>query len=78
MAQLQAYVVIVSSSARHFRQYIRCVQENKGGVWSDKVYWQVADGRRRPSGKIDSSRSTQLGKEDFYVVVIVPTLDLRG
>lgn len=46
---------------------------NKGGVWSDKVYWQVADSRRRPSGKIDSSRSTQLGKEDFYFVVIVPT-----
>lgn len=41
-------------------------------MWSDKVYWHVADSRRRPSGKIDSSRSTQLGKEDFYVVVIVP------
>ena len=37
-----------------------------------QVYWQVADTRRRASDRLVSSRSTQLGKEDFYVVVIVP------
>ena len=42
-------------------------------IWSDKVYWQVADTRRRASEGLVSSRSTQLGKEDFWVVVIVPT-----
>ena len=40
--------------------------------WSDKVYWQVADTRRRASEGEISSRSTQLGKEDFCIVVIVP------
>ena len=40
--------------------------------WSDKVYWQVADTRRGASEGEVSSRSTQLGKEDFCIVVIVP------
>ena len=43
-------------------------------MWSDKVYWQVTD---RPAKgdprRVVSSMSTQLGKEDFYVVVILPT-----
>lgn len=44
-----------------------------GSKWSDKVYWQVTDSpaKGHPNRWI-SSRSTQLGKEDFYVVVIVP------
>ena len=42
-------------------------------MWSDKVYWQVADTRAKGSEGLVSSRSTQLGKEDFYIVVIVPT-----
>lgn len=49
---------------------------SKGGEvevnWSDKVYWQVADTRRGASEGEVSSRSTQLGKEDFCIVVIVP------
>ena len=30
-----------------------------------QVYWQVADARRRASDRLVSSRSTQVGKEDF-------------
>ena len=44
-----------------------------GSQRSDKVYWQVTDSpaKGHPDRWI-SSRSTQLGKEDFCVVVIVP------
>ena len=37
-----------------------------------QIYWQVADARRRASDRLISSRSTQVGKEDFLIVVIVP------
>ena len=30
-----------------------------------QVYWQVADARRRAPERLVSSRSTQVGKEDF-------------
>ena len=41
--------------------------------WSDKVYWQVADRPAKGDPKrLISSRSTQLGKEDFFMSVILP------
>ena len=42
--------------------------ENKLQVWSDKVYWQVADHPAKGDPeRLVSSRSTQLGKEDFCI-----------
>ena len=70
----------VGSLSTHFNMVSNVVQccrgvqkEQKEALnWSDKVYWQVADTRRRASEGEVSSRSTQLGKEDFCIVVIVP------
>lgn len=43
-------------------------------IKSDKMYWQVADSPMKgyPKRRI-SSRATQLGKEDFDTIVIIPT-----
>ena len=43
-----------------------------------QVYWQVTDTQQRASDRLVSSRSTQLGKEDFYIVVIVPMYAVTG
>ena len=55
--------------------------EQEDGNWSDIVYWQVTGPQARPRGEVEdprrqvSSRSTQLGKEELFSVVIVPVSD---